>query len=163
MIYAVIIDKAYSIGYLIEKEGYKAGAMTKMNQYDFILQTEPWFILRKCDYLLHLNQYDKAIAGLEAAKTRASNKIIYLKLGDLYAYQKKYNKAEAQYRFVYYALPGLIQPRYLLARLYYESHKTAKWETAANGVLTFNPKVVSWMTNDMKSDIRRLMVEESKP
>jgi tetratricopeptide (TPR) repeat protein len=154
--YSIVFFKAYRQGEIIADKGYGYDAMNKLNKFGFVISGEPWYKLRKCDYLLHTGNYGQAITQLEEAKNVTAEKTIYFSLGSLYNFEKKYNRAEEQYLFLYYALPNLLKPKYLLAKLYYETGQSTKWEKEANEVLNFRPKVPSVETEAMITEIQGL-------
>jgi len=159
VVYSVALSHAYYLANNIARNGYdvEVKAMDKLTRYERLINTEEWYVLRQCDYLLHKEEYARAVIEIEKAKQFTANKALYFSLAELYADQKKYDKAEEQLKVVYYALPGLIAPKYRLARLYYDTHQKAKWESTADEVLNFKPKVVSPTGLEMMNEIRQLM------
>ena len=99
---------------------------------------------------------NQAIAGLEQAKKFSTDKGIYYGLAKLCTYQKNYARAESQYRFICYALPQLLTPKYLLALFYYNTGQAAKFEQLAWQIISFKPKVISPETTGVQLEITGL-------
>ncbi|MEO8885543.1 MAG: O-antigen ligase family protein [Mucilaginibacter sp.] len=156
LIYSVALGNAYYLGNNIAHNGYGNNAMNKLARYNLIVNTEEWYALRRCDYLLHIGQYKRATVEFEKAKAFTSNKVLYFSLGGLYEYQKQYGNAETNLKFIYYALPGLVTPKYRLAIFYHDTYQKIKWENAAKEVMNFQPKIVSPMSSEMIDEIRGL-------
>lgn len=154
--YSSALTNAYYWGNNIARNGYEVTALNKLNRYNLLVNTEEWYVLRQCDYLLHIGQYKKATIELEKAKIFTSDKAIYFSLAELYEYHKHYNKAEVNIKFIYYALPGLVAPKYRLAIFYYDTRQKSKWEYAAKEVINFHPKVPTQIGNSMRAEIEQL-------
>ena len=155
-VYSLVLYRCYYLENNIGKNGYNSQVMFEFNHYKLIVNTEPWYKLRQCDYLLHIGHYKQAIQELEKTISITSAKTLSFSLADLYIYDKQYDKAEEQYKFIYYALPGLVEPKYRLAKFYYDRGQRRKWEMAAKEVLTFKPKIHSFIGDEMISEIREL-------
>lgn len=112
--------------------------------------------MKKGEYLLNTGEYNNGIKILESAKNSCPNPGLYYLLGDAYLSVKKYKQAEEQYTFLSYALPNLVRPKYLLAKLYYETGQTDKWKKQALEVINFKPKVQSLFMADMIKEIKIL-------
>lgn len=74
----------------------------------------------------------------------------YEALGDLPA-------AEAAYRQAHAMLPDRIYPRYLLARLYRSSGRTALFRETAGRAVRHTPKIESVQTREMQEELRRML------
>ncbi len=156
LIYSVASHQADNLANAVKANGYKDSVMKQLDKYDFIVELEPWYKMTKCDYLVYAGRYDEAINLLEHSKQITSDTKLYYALGDLYSFKKQFPQAERQFEFLYYALPGLLKPKYLLAKLYYETGQTAKWNMVAREILAFKPKIASAATNAMLFDIQNL-------
>jgi O-antigen ligase len=163
VMYSVALCHAYYLANNMAKNGYdsESKATDQLTGYAPLINTEEWYVLRQCDYLLNNEQYAMAIIEMEKAKQFTANKALYFSLAELYSYKKKYDKAEEQLKVMYYALPGLIAPKYRLAKLYYDAHQKAKWESAAEELLNFKPKVLSSTGLEMMNEIRQLNTPSS--
>lgn len=158
--YATSLYKTYLSVCKIRNAGFNDITMHQVRCTDYALRQEPWYIAMNCEYDLKRNQLDKAINTLEYEKQFSCEPNIYYALGELYTAQKRYGNAEQQYRFVYFALPDLLKPKYNLAKFYYESNQKDKWNKIAPLVISFKPKVVSQLTTKMKCDIKHLFYKE---
>lgn len=158
MIYSAALSHAYYLANNIAKYGYDKDpdAMNKLTQYKLLVNTEEWYALRQCDYLINKEQYTKAIVEMEKAKKITASKALYFSLAQVYVYEKQYDKAEAQLMLMYYALPGLVAPKYRLAKFYYDTHQKAKWDRAADEVISFKLKVYSPIAVEMVNEIMKL-------
>lgn len=146
----------YKQGKIVKEKGYANSNMQQLNKYDAILKNTAWYELQKCDYLLYKGDYKKAIVCLEQIKSLCPGRVIYSTLGSLYTYNKNYKKAGQQYTFLYYALPALVEPKYQLAKFYYDTGQQAKWKIAAREVINFHPKIASNITDQMVTEIKEL-------
>ncbi len=121
--------------------------------YPFLLQDSRFVVLYAND-LIATGEFNKAIKLLESAKAFCPGKNLFYTLAMAYRYSNKNEKAEEQYVFIENALPGHMRPRYMLAKLYYETGQTAKWRSKAFEVINFKPKIDSNFTKAMVSDIK---------
>jgi len=150
IVYSIALYRAYYLENSIAKHGYNS------KEYHLIVNSESWYALRQCDYLLYVGKYMQAIVELEKAKKNTTTKSLYFSLADLYTYEKKYSKAEKQLLFMYYALPALVEPKYRLAMFYYNTGQNKKWKAVANQLLNFHPKIASHTADQMIAEIREL-------
>jgi O-antigen polymerase len=158
IIYSLALVHAYYLANDILKNGYKTkpNNIHQLMQYKSLINTEEWYVLRHCSYLLHIGQYEKAIYEMEKAKEFTGLGVIYFSLADVHIYKKNYAKAEEQLKLMYYALPGLVTPKYRLAKFYYDTNQQDKWEITSAEVLNFKPKIESYLASEMIDEIRRL-------
>ena len=105
---------------------------------------------------------DSSIIELELARDLHSSPVVYYGLADAYIQLGDYNSAEKQYKFLTYAIPNLLRPHFFLARLYYLSGQREKWRKEALKVLSFNSKVKTDISIQMKDEIRTLLSEDLK-
>jgi len=115
------------------------------------------FLITLANYYIKNKEFEKAISVLEKAKQLSTNTAIYYQLGFSYEQLKLYAKAEDNYKLVYYAVPNLLKPKYLLALLYMNSSQWEQWELLSREVLNFTPKIESIETQTMKSNISILI------
>lgn len=155
--YTIDTYKGYTLGFNIKKNGYNGNSISEIYSLKYIFQQEPWFILMKCEYLLKQNKLDEAIDELEGAKSFTSDTRVYYTLGKLYTYKKRFSEAEKQYKFLYYGLPNLLMPKYMLAMFYHDTNQKNKWEKSASEVISFQPKVKSLLTKNMQDEIRTIV------
>ncbi len=153
LFYSYKAATGYSLAKTINEDGYDVTLPNTLKKTTFIFKDEPWFVLTEVECLLKDSQYKKAIALLEIAKKISSDARIYYTLGKLYTNQKDFIRAESQYVFLYYALPGLMKPKYELAKFYLDTKQETKWHKYAAIVIKFKPKVESAFTNAMKEEI----------
>lgn len=112
--------------------------------------------------LLADKQNANAMEALTKAKKISSDKIVYYCLGKAFEMRGDYKKAEAEYRFVATAMPTLLRPWYLIAKMYYTNKDYDPFYRNAVKVMAFDPKIPSIETEKMKNEIARLM-SEMKP
>ncbi len=149
--YGISVHNAYKQWYNVEDENVE-----KLKEFNSILRQDHWYLVAEGESFFDLGRYNEAILLFEQAKKICSNKKLYYDLGNAYESVHKYDEAEKQYKFISDAMPALLQPKYLLAKLYYKTGQTAKWDKKALEVINFKPKVQSWMTDNMIYEIKTL-------
>ena len=123
--------------------------------FPFLIE-DPKFVVLQGYNLIAKQKFDEAVTLLESAKSFCPNKSLYYALGLAYKYSNKTDKAEEQYKFLEYAMPTLIRPKYMLAKLYYETKQTTEWRNKALEIINFKPKIQSRYTEAMIQEIREL-------
>jgi len=160
--YSIIVYHAYSQEFYTNKSSYSNELTLKLINFESVLKDDPAYVLSKCENLLKNRDYDAARQQLEKAKEISSDTRIYYALGNLYVDQKMFPKAEEEYKFLYYALPNLIKPKYKLAMLYYNTNQTAKWDKVAREIIEFKPKIPSIFSNDMQTEVYDLYFKKKR-
>lgn len=156
MFYAQGIYIGYHRWYITGERYFQNNEIDQLAIDHPFLLNDPGFAVVLGNHLLQKRDYDKAINFLESAKTYCPNKSLYYTLGTAYKLVGKYDKAEEQYKFLVYALPGLVRPRYMLAKLYYDTKQETKWRKEALSLISFKPKVESNSTEAMIEEIKEL-------
>ncbi len=102
-------------------------------------------------------QYKNSNEILALAQKHHSSYIIQNTFGDNYKALGNYDKAEAAYQKSSNMVPGLLLPKYLLAKLYNESAQTGKAKQAAREILNSPVKVVSTATNEIMKEMKNIL------
>ena len=98
--------------------------------------------------------YEESNSILAMGAALSCDPMFYNIIGNNYKELKEYEKAEQAYLHAFYMVPNRLYPLYLLAKLYYEEGDNDKFREAAEKVLSFNPKVESANTRDLRQEIR---------
>lgn len=156
IIQAAFYYKAYRELKIAEENGYEGNYLKALMPYEYILKDYPHMPLLQANYFLTNKEFPKAINELERAKSKCPAITLYYMLGDTYKQVKDYKKAEHNYLAVSNALPNLVKPHYLLAKLYYETSQHAKWRNKALFVINFKTKGSSIEAGTMIDEIKYL-------
>lgn len=103
--------------------------------------------------------WEKANHILVKASTMRSDPILYTALGDSYKGLKEYKKAEDAYLQSWYMEPGKFYPKYLLAKLYYETGQKKKAGKIASELIKKKVKVESTTINKIKKEMHDIIEE----
>ena len=122
-----------------------------------ILADHPSYLIILGKQLKNEQAYDKAIVVFKNAKQICPDPEIYYELGNVYCLVKQYDYAEKEYSFISIAIPSLLKPSYLLAKMYHESNQEEKFLKTAYEILNTKLKVESYETFFMKDQIRILL------
>lgn len=106
--------------------------------------------------LLQEGLIEDATHALQQALKLSPDKQIFYELGSIYQQKKEYLTAEKYYDFVRISQPGLLTPKYLLAKLYFESGQNKKWNEMADEVLTSPFKNDSYDAEYMRMEIQQM-------
>ena len=155
--------KAFLEWQIIETKAIDASSLTKMPAQlaglSPVLGDYGEYELTLGLMLLAGKQNTKAIVALQKAKKITNNKMVYYCLGKAFEMQGDYRAAETQYRYVATAIPFLLRPYYLMAKMYYTNKAYGPFYSNATKVIDFNPKVSNIETEKMKSEMADLMYE----
>ncbi len=154
---------AYKHWHMIESRGYENNDIEKLSRFRFILDQDADFLIKRAEYLLDLGRYYEGIELLEHAKNTCSNPQLYFLLGNAYENLNLFKKAEKQYIFLSSAIPNLLQPKFLLAMLYYKQGHIMEWKKLALEVINFKPKVQSPITEAMMRETQTLYFKSLVP
>jgi tetratricopeptide (TPR) repeat protein len=157
--------------YAALKNWKEANQFYKMRSYDIAPETyEDAFPALKNNGLF-LQMYGKALSMgeqhqksndvLALAQKNHSRYIIQNTLGDNHKALGNYDKAETAYKKNSNMVPGLLLPKYLLAKLYIESEETEKAKHAALEILNSPVKVKSTATNEIMKEMRNIVTRSS--
>ncbi len=118
--------RAYSKWHHLDKNHIESIEIEKLDVDYPVLREDTWFAVIKGKYYFNNEEYDKAIATLELAKQSCSSKNLCYILGACNESAKRFDRAEEQYKFLRDAIPGLVRPSYLLAKLYRTDKEVGK-------------------------------------
>lgn len=107
-------------------------------------------------------QNRKAIDLLKKAKLLRSDQVLYTTLGEAYNETKQYKMAESNFQFSLHMQPHKLYPQYLLAKLYVESGDKQKAIAKANEILNSNAKTESMAVEEIKLEMKKLIMKVSK-
>lgn len=102
-------------------------------------------------------QYAKSNELLALAQQRYSSQIIQNTLGDNHKALGNYSEAEEAYTKSVYMIPSLLFPKYLLAKLYFESQQFDKAKLVAQEILDGQIKVESSATREILNEMKLLL------
>lgn len=123
------------------------------------LKFNPNYLCSLGDYYYNQNKFNEAILYYKRARTFSSSKEIVYALGESYQKLGRVQAAEQEYMFVENSLPQLIKPKYLLAKLYFDSNQYRKFCNKIADVKSLVPKVSSVEVELMKKEL--IDLEES--
>ena len=126
-----------------------------------VLKTNGLFLQMYGKALSMDEQYQKSNEILALAQKHYSSYIIQNTLGDNHKTLGNYDKAEAAYQKSSNMVPGLLLPKYLLAKLYVESGETEKAKTTALEILNSPVKVKSTATNEIMTEMKNIVTPSS--
>lgn len=102
-------------------------------------------------------QYHNSIEILSLAKQYFSSQIIQNTLGDNHKALGNYSEAEAAYRNSTQMIPSLLLPKYLLAKLYFESGQHIKAKQTALEIINSPVRVESSATKEIMIEMNRII------
>ncbi|MDK2841087.1 MAG: hypothetical protein PWQ17_592 [Anaerophaga sp.] len=127
-----------------------------------VLKTNGLFLQMYGKTLSMVEQHQKSNEILTMAQKHYSSYIIQNTLGDNHKALGNYDKAETAYKKGSNMVPGLLLPKYLLAKLYVESGETEKAKTVALEILNSPVKVKSTATNEIIKEMRNILKSTSE-
>ncbi len=107
-------------------------------------------------------QHQKSLDVLTLASNLYNSHILQNTLGDSHKALGNYKAAEAAYIKSSHMMPYMLLPRYLLAKLYYDSGQHEKARQAAKEVLNSPVKVESTAVNEIRDEIEILLRQSEK-
>lgn len=150
------IRRWYGFGELQNLSIKQNGFSKDLIKLNAVLADHPVYLISLAKSYRRERSYPKALKILKQAQKVSPDKEIYYEKGDIYLYMNKYKLAEKNYLIISTAIPNLLRPKYLLAKLYYQSQQKAKWQQMSRQVVTFKPKVVTIETILMQREIKIL-------
>jgi O-antigen polymerase len=102
-------------------------------------------------------QYVKSNEILTMAQNHLSSYIIHNALGDNHKALGNYNNAEMAYRKSTLMVPGMLLPKYLLAKLYVKSDQHQKAKQTAKNILNSPVKIESTATNEIMKEMKNIL------
>ncbi len=115
------------------------------------------FLLSYGKALSMADEHKKAINILEQAKNYYPNTILYTALGDSYKALSKTGKAETSYLQAWYMIPSRFYPKYLLAKLYYDTGQNDKATNIAEELLKKEVKIQSTAIEEIKDEMKKII------
>jgi O-antigen ligase len=151
-------NKAYQL-YGINEYRTSVEYYSKAN---FILRRNGEFLTNYGKALSISMQYDKAIPVLSDGIQYYPNIIALTILGDSYKNTKKYGLAEQSYLRALQMNPSRFYTRYLLAKLYDQTNQDEKAINMASGLLNDSAKVESTAVNQIKEEMKNILIRKKK-
>jgi O-antigen polymerase len=102
-------------------------------------------------------QREKSNGVLEKAHDKYSSYIIYTTMGDNHKALGNAAEAEKAYQTAAAMVPGMILPKYLLAKLYHDTGQQAKAVGTAKKVLSMPIKVHSMATDEIFNEMKKII------
>ncbi len=109
-----------------------------------------------------VGEYNMSNKVLELGASLSSDPMFHNVMGNNYKALGDTGSAVEEYRTAFDMLPNRIYPLYLLAKLYYETGDSTDFIAAAKCVISFEPKIESENTKDMKKEIEEIIALEYK-
>lgn len=135
---------------------YRASIKDYTNAYP-LLRFNGDFLLSYGKALSMADEHKKAITILEYAKNYYPNTILYTALGDSYKELGKIDKAETSYLQAWYMIPSRFYPKYLLAKLYYDTGQNDKAMEVAEELLKKEVKIQSTAIMEIKEEMKNII------
>lgn len=115
------------------------------------------FLFEYAQHLSKSGMYEESNQVVEKAVRISCDPMLYNVMGKNYQALRKYTEAEQCFRMAAHIVPHRIYPYYLMALLFVETGEMEKAKTAAQIVLTKEPKVKSTAINEMRVEMKKLM------
>jgi tetratricopeptide (TPR) repeat protein len=106
-------------------------------------------------------QHEKSNKILQRAIQRFSSYILYNTIGDNHKALGNFKKAETAYKKSSNMVPGLLLPKYLLAKLYVKSNQTRKAKQTAKKILNSPVKVESSATREIMNEMQGIVTQST--
>lgn len=123
-----------------------------------VLKTKGTFLFEYGHCLHKLKDYEASNEVLKRAMYYNTDPMILNIIAKNYQQQKQYQLAEIYLHRSIHRLPGRIYPYYLLAKLYAECDLPDKMKEMAEIVLTKEPKVHSTAIDEMRAEMKKLLL-----
>ena len=104
-------------------------------------------------------QHQRSLDILTLARKLYNSHILQNTLGDNHKALGNYKAAEAAYIESSHMMPSMLLPRYLLAKLYYDSGQNEKARQTAEELLSSPVKVESSATREIISEMEKIINE----
>lgn len=105
--------------------------------------------------------YEESNAILEQGTRHSADPMFWNVMGNNFLALRQYDRSEEAYLRAYYTCPNRVYPLYLLTKLGAAQGDTAKMVYYGRALLGKRPKVPSHAVDEMKSEIRRMLDNES--
>jgi tetratricopeptide (TPR) repeat protein len=122
-----------------------------------ILKGNCEFMTNYCKALLVNEIQSKSLEILQQAAKCYSNPVIYIALGNSYKKLGDVSNAEQAYLHAWYMIPNLFYPKYLIAKLYFETGQKDKAAAIAYELLNKKVKIESMAIEEMKEEMKKMI------
>lgn len=133
-----------------------------IDRFSPFLENEALFFQEVGEYYFAKGNNAKAICYFKKSISYDFNKKHFYSLGKAYTQSGNFGKAMDCYQKIENAIPHLITPSYLLARLYYNQNSIIPFQRKAKEALRKEPKVNSYEVRLMKRELKFLLNEVDK-
>lgn len=174
LLIAILIHTYPKINILIKKFKHRndAGWQYDIGHYDGCLsEYEKCYTAFKYDgeYLLTYGKalsmsgkHKKALHILDRTEKYLSNTIVYRTKGDSYKALGQHDKAEYNYVISSDMIPSRFYPKYLLAKLYYETGQHRKAIEMATEILNKRIKTNSYAIKEIHEEMKNILIKSKK-
>lgn len=121
-----------------------------------IMKNNIRFLFAYGQSLNKIGNYEKSDSILKIGAEKSSDPMFWNVMGNNSMAMGKYREAEERYKHAFYMVPNRLYPLYLLAKLFNTEGDTARFLEMADRVESFIPKVESFNTERLRSEIREL-------
>jgi tetratricopeptide (TPR) repeat protein len=104
-----------------------------------------------------VGEHEKAVKVLLQAARYYPNTVVSTALGDSYKATGQNKNAETAYQHGWYMNPSRFYPKYLLAKLYYETGQTEKAVFIANELLRIQAKIESTAMEEIRTEMLEII------
>ncbi|MDD2595858.1 MAG: O-antigen ligase family protein [Bacteroidales bacterium] len=104
-----------------------------------------------------IGQFEKSNKILKEGALLSSDPMFYNIIGNNYKELEAFESAEKNYLFAHHILPDRMYPIYLLMKLYERTGQQEKMNNMANMIITFNTKVESTATDEMRTEASKML------
>lgn len=126
-----------------------------------ILKNNFKFLFEYGHSLHKTGRYEESNAILEQGTRHSADPMFWNVMGNNFSALKQYDRSEEAYLRAYSTCPNRVYPLYLLTKLGAAQGDTAKMVYYGRALLGKRPKVPSHAVDEMKSEIRRMLDNES--
>lgn len=151
----------------------------KMEYYEYVVEeadsllqyfnNDRHFLFAYGQSLNKIGQYEKSDSILKLGTEISSDPMFWNVMGNNSLELGRYREAEERYKQAFYMVPNRLYPLYLLSKLHYLEGDSIRFLEMSDMVESFVPKVESFNTESLRSEIRELksnyissFVEEKK-
>ena len=139
---------------------YQTDFIDSIDHYNMaypLFNTDGEFLLNYGMVLSMANKPVQAIKILNKASIYKDNTFVQNTLGDSYKAVNEFKDAEISYYKAWYMCPNRFYPKYLLAKVYIQSHQNAKASSIAKELLQQKIKVNSPAIEEMLTEMKALL------
>ena len=131
--------------------GYQSAAFADdyAEQYNTLIDN-PKFLFAYGKMLNSMKRYNDSNAALRDGLKVSTDPMFHVVMGNNYKELGAYKEAEEHYRKAFYMNPNKMYPLYQLLQMYIDIDDTINARQMAQRIVSFNPKIRSKATDDMK-------------